>query len=134
MANVEDLQKSVQEVLDTLRPLVDAASDLPWDMKDGFVPIVRRAILRRQFDSLEVISHLVDQKKGYAAGPLLRPACEEAIWIKYLAGIERGDSEELLKCIMSEELLASLRAQDAYGGRAATKELGLVPHLQAALA
>lgn len=76
----------------------------------------RRAILRRQFDSLEVISQLVAEKKGYAACPLLRPACEELMWITYLSGIGHDKSEELLRCPASGELRDSLRAQDKYGG------------------
>lgn len=134
MPDVEALQNNVQEVLDSMRSFVETASDLPWSPSDGFLPIVRRAILRRQFDSLEAISHLVAEQKGYAAGPLLRPACEELIWIKYLAGIGHDDSEELLKCVASRELLDSLRAQDKYGGRAVTIQPGLLSSLEDAVA
>jgi len=134
MPDVEALQNNVQGVLDSMRSFVETASDLPWNPSDGFLPIVRRAILRRQFDSLEAISHLVAEKKGYAAGPLLRPACEELIWIKYLAGIGHDDSEELLKCVATRELLDSLRAQDKYSGRAVTTQLGLLSSLEDAVA
>lgn len=134
MPDVETLQKDVQSVLDSMRSFVEAGSDLAWSPSDGVLPIVRRAILRRQFDSLEAISRLVAEEKGYAAALLLRPACEEFIWIKYLAGIASDDSEELLRCVASVEILDSLRAQDDYGGRTVSKELGLLPALENAVA
>ena len=62
MEDVEALQNSVQSVLDSVRTFVESASDLVWSPSDGFLLIMRRAILRRQFDSLEVISHLVAEK------------------------------------------------------------------------
>lgn len=130
MPDVEALQKSVQSVLDSMRSYVETASDLAWTPSDGFLPVVRRAILRRQFDSLNVISHLVAEKKGYASAPLLRPACEELIWIKYLDGIGPQAAEELVGCVANRELLDSLRAQDEYAGRTVSKDLGLLRHIE----
>lgn len=130
MLDIEDLQTNVQAILESMRSFVEAASDMSWHPSDGFLAIVRRAALRRQFDSLEAIAYLVSDKKGYAAAPLLRPACEEFIWIKYLAAIEVQDSEELLQCVVNDELLRSLRAQDDYAGRTVTRELGLASFLE----
>ena len=93
---IDDMQKDVQVVLDSMRTFVEATSDLKWSMKDGFLLVVRRAILVRQFDTLEVISNLVRKNKSYAAGPLLRPACEERIWLKYLSKLPDTDAEELV--------------------------------------
>ena len=134
MPDVEVLEKNIQEVLDLVRSFVEMASDLHWKESDGYLPILLRAILRRQFDSLETISHLVAEKKGYAAGPLLRPACEELIWIEYLVSIDHNDSEELVQCIAGREVLNSLRAQDKYFGRAETTQLGLLSLLERSLA
>src|ERR1700687_323014 len=134
MPDIDDLQTNVALVLQSMRSFVETASDMAWSASDGFLPIIRRAILRRQFDSLEGIAHLVAEKRGYAAAPLLRPACEELIWIKYMVGITPDDSEELLRCVASVELLDSLRAQDEYAGRTVTRELGLVSFLENAVA
>jgi hypothetical protein len=82
MPDVEKLQASVQSLLDSMRSYVETACNMAWSPSDGLLPIVRRAVLRRQFDSLDGIAHLVGEKRGYAAGPLLRPSCEEFIWIK----------------------------------------------------
>ena len=67
MAEIETLQSSVQAVLDSMQTFVETTSDLIWTPSDGFLVIARRAILRRQFDSLNAISHLVAEKKGYAS-------------------------------------------------------------------
>ena len=132
MPKLDDLQKDVHLILDSMRSFVEAASDLTWSPCDGFLPIIRRAVLRKQFDSLDVVSHLVAQKRGYAAATLLRPSCEELIWIKYLAGIATTDAEELVRCTTTLELIDSLEAQDDYGGRTVTKELGLLAALEGA--
>ena len=132
MMNVDDLQKDVQLVLDSMRSFVEAASDLTWSPSDGFLPVIYRSILRRQFDSLDAISHLVAQKRGDSAITLLRPSCEELIWIKYLASIAATDAEKLIVNITDLELINSLKAQDDYGGRTVTKELGLLPFIERA--
>ena len=80
MLQVDNLQKNVQIILESMQGCVATTSDLSWNPSEGFLTIIQRSILRRQFDSLEVISHLVSEGKGYAVGPLLRPACEELIW------------------------------------------------------
>ena len=62
-------------------PWMLEVSVLNWDGTQGYLPIIRRSILRRQLDSLEAIVGLVESHHGDAAVPLLRPACEELLWI-----------------------------------------------------
>ena len=119
--NVNDLQKDVQQVLDGMRHLVEAASDLKWHLSDGCLPLVYRSILRRQFESLDVIANLVASGSGCAAPPLIRSSCEELIWVRYLTGIARADAEQLAVCVARDELLASLKAQDGYAGHATSR-------------
>ena len=130
MLQVENLQKHVQIILESMRGCVATTSDLSWEPSDGFLTLIQRSILRRQFDSLEVVSNLVSEKKGYAAGPLLRPACEELIWAKYLGSIPSILSEELIIYMAHAELYKSLHAQDDVAGRTVTKSLGLLPYLE----
>ena len=132
MPNVDHLQRDVRVVLDSLRSMVETASDLTWSPSDGFLPIVYRSIFRRQFESLDVISHLVASEKGYAAPPLLRPCCEELIWVKYLTSIAKSDAEQLVQCVTAVEMFDSLKAQDDFAGRSVTKDLGLLPALKRA--
>ena len=120
------LREDVQTALDAMRPFVEAASDISPGEFQGFLSVARRAVLRRQFDSLEAISHLVGEGRGYAAPPLLRPICEELIWISYLASIDSRDAEELICCRASIEVLELLEAQHAECGSAAMRELGLL--------
>ena len=132
MLQVDNLQTNVQTILESMRGCIATASDLSWNPSEGFLTIIQRSVLRRQFDSLEVISDLVSERKGYAAGPLLRPACEELIWTKYLDSIPPSFSEKLIICIADDELYKSLHAQDDVAGRTVTKTLGLLPYLEEA--
>ena len=132
MAELNNLQKDVQLILDSMRTYVEKASELSWTPSDGYLTVVLRAILRRQFEALEVISHLVTERNGFIAGPLLRPACEEVIWATYLISIPSDDAQELIPCIAQGEVLKSLRAQDQSAGRSVTKTLGLLPYLKRA--
>ena len=129
MSNVDDLQKDVQLTLDSLRSSVESANDLTWKPSEGFLPIMYRSILRRQFEYLDAISYLVAEERGYAAPPLLRPSSEELIWTKYFTSISSDDAEQLLQNIANLELIDSIKAQDDYAGRAVTEELGLAPAL-----
>ena len=74
MSDVEALQANVQSVLTLMQPIVERASKLAWSPSDGYLPILRRAVLVRQYDGLESIAHLVGAERGYAAVPLLRPS------------------------------------------------------------
>ena len=130
MASVERLQEDVHSILDTMRGFVEKASDFGWTPRDGILPVIRRAVLRRQFESLDVVAQLVAEKRGYAAAPLIRPSCEELIWIKYLNQIDGAAAEELMHCVAAFERVRSLKAQDDFGGRSATKALGLLPALK----
>lgn len=132
MPDIQRLQEDVQSILESMQAWVRAASDLDWDPSDGFLQVIYRATLVRQYDSLCVISDLVAEHKGFVAPGLLRSSCEELIWIKYLASIDVIDSEQLIVCIASNEQWENLKAQDDYGGRSVTKQLGLLPYLKRA--
>lgn len=132
MPDVQRLQRDVQSILELMQPCIQAVNDLNWELSDGFLPIIYRATLVRQYDSLDVIASLVAEHKGFAAPALLRSSSEEFIWIKYLASIDAVDAEQLVVCIASNEQCENLKAQDDYGGRTATKQLGLLPYLRGA--
>jgi hypothetical protein len=127
--SVEVLSASVRKLLDATEPFVDAATRLKWSPVDGFLPLILRATVRRQFDCLASTVELVSVSRGYAAAPLLRPACEEFIWTKYLMKLKRETAERLIKAVAQSEMLASLEAQDTYAGRKISKELGLSKYL-----
>lgn len=130
MSNLSQLKNDTQTILDSLSDLVDAYSDLEWSPSDGFLPIVCRAIIRRQYDSLESISYLVSSQRGYAAAPMLRPSCEEFIWSKYLLDIPSLDAQQLVTYIANDEIYRSLRAQSKAYGKSLSKEHGILPYLE----
>lgn len=86
-------------------------SALEWDGAQGFLPVIRRSILRRQLDSLAVAVELVESNRGYAAVPLLRPACEELLWLRYFNGLSSVDARTLTECLIGTGLLRDLEAQ-----------------------
>jgi hypothetical protein len=129
-SRVESLRKSVGCLLEGVQPVVEGASHLHWSRDLPILPAIRRAILRRQYDSLEAVTYLVDARRWYAAVTLLRPACEERIWLAYLRVVETSVAEQLLLCVGQGEMSESLRAQDNYAGRTTTAQLGLLPYLR----
>src|SRR5258706_5653997 len=127
---VEELSSNGRKLLDSTEPFVDAATQLKWKPADGFLPLILRATIRRQFDCLASTVELVNLFRGYAAAPLLRPACEEFIWTKYLLKLDAEVAERLIKAVAQSELLASLDAQDNYAGRKVSNQLGLTKYLR----
>lgn len=106
---------------------MEAVKSLSWNTGDSPVPIVRRAMLVRQYDSLVAITWMVKRHLGYATVPLLRPACEELLWAKYLRRINGDQAATLISCNLAQEVLRTLKAQEAYWGSAANAALGLGP-------
>lgn len=94
------------------------------------MPLVRSALLRRQYECLSVAVELVNVGHGFAAVGLLRPACEEMLWAKYLGSINRKDAERLLRVMARKELADSLKAQDDHVGHSTTEQLGLSQYMK----
>ena len=92
--------------------------------------VVFRSIVIRQFESLQAISQMVHMRIRFSAGPLLRPACEELDWAKYLLKLPSDEAEQLVSYVALDGQFRSLRAQDKYAGRSVTESLGLFPHYE----
>ena len=128
--STERLQLEIRTLLTLAQDEIEENSGMTWEASDGYLIFAPKAIVRRQFEHLQAISQLVSIGYGSAAGPLLRPSCEELIWAKYLQSIPQSEAEELFACLVYDEVFRSLRAQDDYAGRAATRELGLFQYLE----
>jgi hypothetical protein len=128
--NVKLLRASVQVILTRIRPWVEAKSRVEWNLGAPIVPILFNAIIRRQFEFLETIALLAENGRGYAGAPLLRPACEERIWAKYLRQIDPPDAEKLILVMNMYETNRNLEAQENYTSPAIMQELGLTEHIQ----
>ena len=72
MSDRGSLLAGTRALLSCLSDWKREVSVLACDGSQGFVPILRRSILRRQLDCLEVAIDLVESQRGYAAVPLLR--------------------------------------------------------------
>ena len=127
--DAEDLCGAIEALLEHLKPFVAHITDIDWKPKDGVLSLILRGMVRRQYDCLGAVTTLVRNGLGYAAAPMLRPACEEFIWATYLAQLQKAEAEELVSVVGHGEVVASLSAQDDYAGRKVTRELGLEAHL-----
>ncbi len=71
---------------------------------------------------------MVNQGMGFAAGPILRPACEEFMWVKYLLSIPCPTAEGLIRCMAAGDAYKRLTAQYKVAGKDGMQKLGLTPH------
>lgn len=130
VADLEPLKNDTRCILDLTRGFIEKMSETDWKPNKGQLPIICRTILRRQFDSLRLISRLVEDEEGFITGSFLRLMCEEFIWSKYLAKIPLADADSLIACIGTDEVYKCLSTQDETMGRPETEKLGLLPYLE----
>lgn len=119
------LVENVRALLSGMSSWIDQASVLDWDGTQGYLPVVRRSMLRRQFESLGVAVSLVEARHGYAAVPLLRPACEELLWLRYLNTLQQASARQLVDHMIGFGLSRDLEAQAAEVGDEEMASLGL---------
>jgi len=113
-----------RKFLEILKPVVDSVSVLPWTTRDGFWTVVVRAVLRRQFDWLEGSIELVKSRRSDMSIALLRPACEEFLWIKYLRTLSKEDREVVILAKNDVEAYRSLKAQLDDSGQDVMRKIG----------
>jgi len=123
-AKVNPRLKNIKQLMHLVRPVIDQVSILSWKASDGFWLLVCRCVLRRQFDALGAMVSMVSRGEAHASVPLLRPACEEFLWIKYLQTVKSELREEIVLQKSLIETADSLDAQRAYAGDGTMKELG----------
>lgn len=78
------------------KPLVDSILTLEWKTSMCFWTVLCRCVVRRQYDALESIVESVERGQGHSTVPLLRPACEEYLWIKFLRTIDENSRETII--------------------------------------
>jgi hypothetical protein len=120
----------VEELLDVLSDWVSEVRVLNWKGSEDFYPIVRRASLSRQFETLEIIKLLCAEGKGFAAVPMLRASCEELLWLRYLESLPFQSANRIVASYISTGILKDLRAQVDEVGIDVLTEIGLTPHLE----
>ena len=121
---VEVQALDTQSLLNETKIIIDRMSKVAWQPSDGFLGLIYRAIGVRQHEALTAIVGLVTQEQGHAAVALLRPACEELIWLKYLTSIEPSKAEALMLLLANLEVRENLQVQRDFVGKDAMHELG----------
>lgn len=117
--------ENVRALITAMTPWIDQASVLDWNGTQGFLPVIRWCILRRQFESLGVAVSLVESRHGYAAVPLLRPACEELLWLRYFNKLPQDSVRALVDRLIESGLARDLEAQAGEVGDEEMAGLGL---------
>jgi hypothetical protein len=93
-----------------------------------------RSILRKQFESLEAIAKLSSEKQGHISVSLLRPMCEELIWLEYLLSMSPQDAELLLLSMGRIGIYETFCAQRNYAARKHMGDLGFPAKTEGQLA
>jgi hypothetical protein len=124
MNQTDDPRENISQLLNVFRPIIDDLSKLVWKSSDGFWSLLCRCVLRRQFDALEAIVNLARRREGHASVPLLRPACEEFLWIKYLRTLEPVIRETIVLQKSQIEIADTVEAQRLYAGDETMKQFG----------
>jgi hypothetical protein len=131
MTDLNNMIDRTRALLEVMSPWMPYVSALPWDGTHGYLPIIRRGSLVRQFECLEVALDLVQNRCGYAAVPLLRPACEELLWLRYLESLSAVDARALAGILIEKGLFDDLRAQADEVGAEVMSDMGLLPAFEA---
>lgn len=125
---VEDTQllADVRALLRIFSSVVDSVSTLKKWRRQSEVwwKIILRSVLRREYESMETIVNLVERGEGHSCVPLLRPACEELLWIKFLRKINKKDRELIVQAKAVLESGDSIDAQHRYLGNDGMSKLG----------
>jgi hypothetical protein len=110
LADTAAVIANARSLLEQYRPAVDSVSELHWTFKTGFWTILLRCVVRRQYDALETIIGLA-QGQSHSASPLLRPACEEYLWLKFLRTIPPNIREAIILAKSSIDATQTVEAQ-----------------------
>jgi hypothetical protein len=102
----------------TLRDLLGSLMDAPLE---GPVPEGSQTTVR------EFAVTLVDAGVGHACLPMVRPACGELIWVKYLGTLPPGERGALLHSLNSVEGSKLIGAQAAHLGAETMTAVGCPP-------
>ena len=83
------------------------------------VDLIVRCIAVKAYESLSAIIELVSSGKSYSARALLRPMCEEFIFLSFMKSIPEEGAEEYLYLKGDFEILQGLKAQHEFFPRVA---------------
>lgn len=131
--SISDDTASLHEVIEAASELREAATALFVNLVPEFTlrdlveqptAVVAVACIRRQTDALDSAVVLARAGHGHIGLPLVRPACEERIWLAYLARLTAEQQMRLLHLMNMREGSSTVEAQQQYMGSRLMGELG----------
>jgi hypothetical protein len=129
---VEQIQGIFNEAMfQEIAALHAAAGLYVRQVSEGFIfprplrDLIWRSALRKGHDTLGTILHLVEHKKAGMALPLLRPMCEDLLYLLYIDQLPEATANKIIFLAARREILESLVAQSGGDGNAAWAELGM---------
>jgi hypothetical protein len=123
----QHLRTGVSGLLDSTRHFTNRISEYAWEEPDGLDvhrQLILRAILIKQFEYLDELYALVNPHRGHIAVPLLRPMCEELIWLQYSLSISEEKSQSLFFHLGSIGIYETFLAQEKYAKEKKMGDLG----------
>lgn len=111
------ISTSVDKVLESIEGFVNAiSSGVPATNQpsDFGVPLLLRCVAKRSQESLVAITKLVGSVQAYYAMPLLRPMCEDFIFIRFMKSLPRSEADGYLYEKVMLDLLEGLEAQRSF--------------------
>lgn len=91
-------------------------------------------MLVRQLASLKAAVALNEVNLGHTALPMVRPACDELIWVTYLCSLQDGHRSLLLHAIHAVESARTVNAQQQHLGSKTMRAVGFPKGFVTALA
>ncbi|MFI7469981.1 DUF5677 domain-containing protein [Nonomuraea sp. NPDC049646] len=122
-----------------LNDLVEAAEDLGQEVErftSGYMAmafgegirhphsLVTARCLRRQVEAVKATCLLARNSMGHLAVCLLRPACEEYLWLAYLSTLDKNVANSLIAHMSTHDGYRAIRAQQQYFGKREMKLIG----------
>lgn len=111
------LLASVKRATALLAPEVERIGTYKWSGadEDQFWEFYKRSIVKRQFEALSTIIHLVENKQGHFGVTFLRPAYEEMLWGTYLEQ-NKELAPRIAFLLSRQEIDATIDAQNQFLG------------------
>jgi Family of unknown function (DUF5677) len=120
----EVLLKSCVSLHETAGPFVRRVSEgfvFPRPLRD----VVWRSALRKDYEIFGAILDLVGKKQSGIALALLRPICEDLLYLVYVGKLALEDANIIIKLRAEQEICESLLAQSFGDGNGAWEYIGL---------
>jgi hypothetical protein len=117
------LERSADEFIEIFDVLLTGL-DLKFSPTIPMCAVVARTVAERQVNALRASIVLGKNNLGQLASAFVRQACEEQIWLKYIAQLESAVADRLLSTMGDSDVMRGLLAFRDYAGLDALVKLG----------